>query len=126
MWSLFQRETKPQCTIRPRVPEDVSEILAIARDRRCRFAVLGGGTSPFKGASNIEGGITIDMSLMNNLNFDPDSGLITVGGGSLWADVYRFLDPRNLSSAGTRNSLTGVAGSVLGGQIYRYYLFRPG
>lgn len=93
----------------------------------CRFGVLGGGTSPFKGASNIEGGIPIDMSLMNSLNSDPDPGHITAGGGGQsWAGVYRFLGPRNLSSAGTRTSLTGVVGSVLGGQIYRYNLFRPG
>jgi hypothetical protein len=34
----------------------------------------------------------------------------------LWADVYRYLDPLDLSAAGTRNSLTGVVGSILGGK----------
>ena len=67
------------------------------------------------GASNAEGGITIDMSLLRSLELNADSTEMTVGGGTIWADVYRFLDTRNLSAAGTRNSLTGVAGSVLGG-----------
>ncbi|CAD6576146.1 MAG: hypothetical protein ASARMPRED_007618 [Alectoria sarmentosa] len=117
LWSLFQGQTSPQCTVRPRGAGDVASVLAIAREQACHFAVLGGGTSPFKGASNAEGGITIDMSLLKNIELDPDSMEIAVGGGSLWADVYRFLDPRNLSATGTRNSLTGVVGSVLGGGI---------
>ena len=119
LWSLFQGQTSPQCTVRPRGAGDVASVLAIAREQACHFAVLGGGTSPFKGASNAEGGITIDMSLLKNIELDPDSMEIAVGGGSLWADVYRFLDPRNLSATGTRNSLTGVVGSVLGGESHK-------
>ena len=120
MWSLFQRQTSPKCTVRPRRAKEIADILAIAREHSCHFAVLAGGTSPFKGASNADGGITIDMSLMKSIELDADSMQLTVGGGSLWADVYRFLDPRNLSATGTRNSLTGVAGSTLGGENDRY------
>jgi FAD/FMN-containing dehydrogenase len=91
--------------------------LGVARSHSCQFAVLGGGTSPFAGASNIDGGITIDLSLLRSLSArDSQSLLIDVGGGNLWTDVYRFLDARNLSAVGTRNSLTGVAGSILGGK----------
>ena len=120
LWSLFQAETSPKCTVRPRGTEDVASILAIAREHSCHFAILGGRRSPFKGASNAEGGITIDMTLLKYLDLHSDLMQITVGGGSLWADVYSFLDPRNLSATGTRNSLTGVAGSVLGGERRRF------
>lgn len=41
--------------------------------------------------------------------------LMRVGTGALWADVYRELDPRNLSATGTRNSLSRVTRSILRG-----------
>ena len=115
MWSLFQANTSPKCTVQPKSAEDVASILAIAREHSCHFVILGGGTSPFQGASNAEGGITIDLRFLKTLELNSDSTEITVGG-AIWADVYRFLDARNLSAVGTRNSLTGVAGSVLGGE----------
>lgn len=54
---------------------------------------------------------------MNKVEFvQGDTPTLNVGGGAIWADVYRELDPRNLSAVGTRNSLTGVVGSILGGK----------
>ena len=117
MWSLFQANARPRCRITPRTSEEVALILERIVAHSCVFAVLGGGTSPFAGASNANQGITIDLGLLNSVQFhEEDSTVVAVGGGARWADVYRFLDPLNLSSAGTRNSLTGVVGSILGGQ----------
>lgn len=48
---------------------------------------------------------------------DNDLLHVKVGAGAVWADVYRELDPRNMSATGTRNSLTGVTGSILGGMF---------
>ena len=48
---------------------------------------------------------------------DNDLLHVKVGAGAIWADVYRELDPRNMSATGTRNSLTGVTGSILGGMF---------
>jgi len=84
---------------------------------KLQFAVLGGGTSPFLEASNAQDGVTIDLALMNSVTLIRDDKLtLEVGGGALWADVYRQLDARNLSASGTRSSLPGVAGSILGGK----------
>ena len=114
---MFQAEAVPQCTVQPRRAQEVANALGVVRKHGCKFAVLGGGTSPFRGASNAHGGVTFDLRRMNNIEFsDPEALLLSVGGGTLWADVYSYLDPRNLSATGTRNSLTGVAGSVLGGK----------
>lgn len=44
-----------------------------------------------------------------------DTPSLRAGGGVVWADVYLVLDALKLSATGTRNSLTGVVGSVLGG-----------
>ncbi|CRG90521.1 Bifunctional solanapyrone synthase [Talaromyces islandicus] len=83
-------------------------VLAVARRHECHFAVLGGGTSPFKGASVADQGITIDLQRMRDVEFADGLDLrISVGGGARWADVYQTLDPKNMSAVGTRNSLTG-------------------
>ncbi|KAI9752324.1 MAG: hypothetical protein M4579_005667 [Chaenotheca gracillima] len=117
LWSLFQAQVSPQCRVEPRSAQDVADALSVARTHGCNFAVLGGGTSPFRGASSAEGGITIDLCRMRSIDFlDSEPGLVYVAAGNRWADVYRVLDARNLSATGTRNSLTGVVGSILGGE----------
>ncbi|KAK0613275.1 hypothetical protein B0T14DRAFT_437459 [Immersiella caudata] len=119
MWSLFQALAVPKCRITPRNSEEVALTLAKIVANSCRFAVLGGGTSPFAGVSHADGGITIDLELLNSVNLieTPNGNAVEVGGGTTWAELYWFLDPLNLSAAGTRNSLTGVVGSILGGGI---------
>ncbi|KAM7185569.1 protein of unknown function (DUF3328) domain containing protein [Rhypophila sp. PSN 637] len=121
LWSLFQAQVTPCCRAQPLSASEVADVLHIARTRRCPFAVLGGGTSPFRGGSNVQGGITVDLQLMKAIGLldygQEGEQAIRVDGGAIWADVYRELDPRNLSAVGTRNSLTGVVGSILGGGI---------
>lgn len=50
--------------------------------------------------------------------YDDHEGRIIVesGAGNVWADVYTRLDSLGISAAGTRNSLTGITGSILGGK----------
>ncbi|WPH01297.1 Hypothetical protein R9X50_00413500 [Acrodontium crateriforme] len=118
LWSNFQAEVEPECRLVPRHNRDVAEILRVIRKFNCHFAVLGGGTSPFKGASNADAGITIDMQSLRDLDVvDGENAHVVVGAGNLWAHVYAALAPFNMSATGTRNSLTGVIGSILGGGI---------
>jgi hypothetical protein len=119
LWSNFQAEASPLCRTLPAKTQDVAEALRIIRSNSCQFAILGSGTSPFRGASNSIGGVTINMSLLSDVSVHNDDSTgevsVEVGAGARWADVYSTLDPRNLSATGTRNSLTGVVGSILGG-----------
>ncbi len=105
--------------MKPQSSNEVAEGLKIIVSHSCIFAVLVGGTSPFKGGLNAEGGVTIDLRRLNSVRLleggKNDSPAVEVGGGTTWARLYEFLDKRNLSSAGTRNSMTGVVGSILGG-----------
>lgn len=110
--------------MQPRSADAIAAVLTVVRERRCRFAVLGGGTAPSAGSSNVEGGVTIDMRRIDAVRLveaPPEGGrsaelAVQVGGGARWADVYKLLEPRNMSAVGLRNSLTGVVGSILGGQ----------
>jgi hypothetical protein len=103
--------------VQPYNAQDIAIALGVVRRFGCHFAVFGGGTSPFKGASNAHNGVTIDLYALNKVKFtNAEKTHVRVGGGAIWADVYRYLDPKNMSAVGTRNSLTGVAGSIIGGK----------
>ncbi|TID13242.1 FAD-binding domain-containing protein [Venturia nashicola] len=116
LWSALQTKVQPLCRIEPHNSSDVARVLAIARGHECHFAILGGGVSPYRGASNADQGITIDMRRMKNIAFVAETA-IRVEAGNVWGEVYRALEPFNMSATGTRSSLTGVVGSILGGGI---------
>lgn len=67
------------------------------------------------GAANIEGGITIDLSAINQVSVSGDHTLTSVGGGARWQDVYLKLDAMNLAVSGGRVSEVGVGGLITGG-----------
>ena len=69
---------------------------------------------PWAGASNIEQGVTIDLSLMKAVTVSP-TGTATVLPGARWGDVYAELDKHNLAVVGGRASSVGTGGLVIGG-----------
>lgn len=100
---------------------EVAAILKTLSESSCEFAVRAGGTSPWAGASSIANGTVINLERLNTIDLDDiDSPTaVTIGAGNRFADVYRALDPYNVSVAGTRNGSPGVSGSILGGEWTR-------
>lgn len=86
-----------------------------ARVTRCAFAVKGGGHASFKGASNIQGGLTIDLRALNQTVVAADRREVSVGAGNVWVRVYEALKPMGLGVIGGRVSAIGVGGLTLGG-----------
>ncbi|KAK4552246.1 hypothetical protein LTR86_010600 [Recurvomyces mirabilis] len=116
-WSTFQANVTPSCFVRPASAEQVSYALAISEFTQCPFAVKSGGHAPFAGASNILGGMTIDLRLLNEISINDHKNVTRIGPGNHWIDVYENLTPRNLSVVGGRVTGIGVGGLVLGGGI---------
>ena len=56
------------------------------------------------GAANIEDGVTIDLSAINQVTVSSDRLTVSVGPGARWEDVYIILDSMNLAVAGGRAS----------------------
>ena len=52
---------------------------------------------------------------MNQTVYDAERKIVQIGGGSRWADVYRTLEPFNVTVAGGRASSVGVGGFLTGG-----------
>ncbi len=86
----------------------------------CQFAVKSQGHAPAAGFANIDGGVTIDMTGLNTTALSSDHSVLSVGAGAAWIQVYKYLDPFNVSVAGGRNGLVGVGGLMVGGGISHF------
>lgn len=65
------------------------------------------------GAANIEDGVTIDLTAMNQAN--TTGSVVSVGGGARWRDVYPKVVPFGSAVVGGRHGEVGVAGLLTGG-----------
>ncbi|KAL8886938.1 MAG: hypothetical protein Q9192_006403 [Flavoplaca navasiana] len=126
-WAVQERDIVPRCIVRPRNAEEVATAVGLLKreyddcTRHGRvpslFAVRSGGHSPIPGAANIDGGIVIDLQLLNRVVPSEDGFCVDIGTGARWLDVSTVLDQRRLAVAGGRNSAVGVGGLTLGGGI---------
>ncbi|KAK7521102.1 uncharacterized protein IWZ02DRAFT_277836 [Phyllosticta citriasiana] len=116
-WSVQQADVHPDCIFRPQDTRDVSRAILFSRLFRCPFAVKSGGHSAFAGSSNIQGGITLDLRELNQVQLSDDKSIVSVGTGNKWVDVYEALEPHGLAVIGGRVSAIGVGGLTLGGGI---------
>jgi FAD/FMN-containing dehydrogenase len=71
--------------------------------------------TPFAGAANIEQGITIDLSRLNQVTPSKDLSTVTIGPGNRWANVYLKLDALGIAIGGGRVATVGAGGLTLGG-----------
>lgn len=114
-WSAQQSSTKPTCRFSPVDSKGVSVAIREIEKTKCQFAVKSGGHAAFPGASNIQGGITIDLTNLNSIKVSSDRKVTSVGTGNRWEDVYSKLDPMKLAVIGGRNGDIGTGGLTLGG-----------
>lgn len=116
----------PACIVRPKSAPEVSSVIrTLLSGEGHRFAIRSGGHAPNAGASNIDGGITLDLGRLNwtrvvsppggKENGVNEQAEVDIGPGARWADVYTTLHPHGLAVAGGREGGVGVGGLVLGG-----------
>ncbi|KAJ8095785.1 hypothetical protein PM082_022892 [Marasmius tenuissimus] len=107
---------RPALIAEPASSEDISPVLkfALSQSPPLELAVKGGGANPYP-ASSSNGGLVLDLGLLNKVTVSPDKRSITVGGGALWGDVYAAADKAGVVVVGASVYLVGVGGSVLAG-----------
>src|SRR5687768_6227891 len=72
-WSNLQAELTPKCFVSPRSTKDVSVIIKTLTCAKTPFTVKGGGHSAFAGASNADGGVTVDLAHLNEITVSDDN-----------------------------------------------------
>ena len=115
-WNGDFHDRMPALVVRARDAGDVAAAVGFARSNDLPIAVRGGGHS-IAGFSTVDGGIVIDLGLMNHVRVDPGTARATVGGGAVWSDVDTATQEHGLATTGGLISTTGVAGYTLGGGI---------
>ncbi|RYP14039.1 hypothetical protein DL767_010436 [Monosporascus sp. MG133] len=130
-WAQQNREIIPACIVRPRNAQQLGKavrILKLEHDSRNHarppaagfFTVRSGGSNPGLGASIVQDGVMIDLSLFREVTPAVDGSTVTVGTGAKWLDVYEALDKKGLTVMGGRSAPIGVGGLTLQGGISFY------
>ncbi len=111
-------DKRPALIARCTSAEDVSQAVTFARERELLVAVRGGGHS-WPGMSVCEGGLMIDLSLMNSVAVDPDKQRAHAKGGALLIALDTATREHGLITTAGVVSHTGVGGYTLGGGFGR-------
>jgi FAD/FMN-containing dehydrogenase len=115
--SVFARTGSPALIVRCRSAADVSAAIQFARANGLKLSVRSGGHA-MSGVGTNEGGLVIDLSLLNTVEvIDPTRNIVRIGAGARWGDAAKTLAEHGLAiSSGDTNSV-GVGGLTLGGGI---------
>jgi FAD/FMN-containing dehydrogenase len=113
--NLRYAKVLPGGIARCRSAEDVAESILWCRRYGVPLIARSGGHS-YAGYSTTTG-LMIDLSLINQIQFDSTTGVVTVGGGARNGDIYTALPPLNVAITHGRCPTVGVAGFLLGGGI---------
>jgi FAD/FMN-containing dehydrogenase len=106
----------PALIARCATADEVVAAVKFARAHDLLVAVRGGGHS-VAGHGTCDGGLIIDLSLMQAVEIDPQRRVALVQGGAKWGGFDRAAQAHGLAVTGGIMSETGVGGLTLGGGI---------
>jgi FAD/FMN-containing dehydrogenase len=109
-------DKRPALIARCAGPEDVGKAVGFARDHDLLLAVRGGGHNG-AGLGTVDDGVVIDLSLLKDIQVDPEARTVRVGGGCTWGEVDRATNEHGLATPSGIISTTGVGGLTLGGGL---------
>ena len=106
----------PALIVRAAGVADVMRAVEFARSEELLVSVRGGSHS-IPGFSTNDGGIVIDLSLMNGVRVDPQQRTAIAQTGLTWSQFDHETQAFGLATTGGLVSSTGIAGFTLGGGV---------
>ncbi|HUR16520.1 MAG TPA: FAD-binding oxidoreductase, partial [Candidatus Limnocylindrales bacterium] len=113
LWNGMIRK-QPAAVVQARSVEDVVGTINLARENRVELSIKGGGHN-IAGLALCDGGITLDLSGMRDVQVDPEAKIARVAPGCTLGDVDQATQPHALATTLGFVSATGTAGLTLGG-----------
>jgi FAD/FMN-containing dehydrogenase len=109
-------DRRPAVIVRCLRPRDVATAFDFARSQGLEVAVRGGGHNP-AGHCVCDGGLVIDLTLMNDVEVDGGARIARSEGGATWLDFDAATQRAGMVTPGGVVGTTGVAGLTFGGGI---------
>lgn len=109
-------ERHPAIVARCADADDVAAAVALAQGLDLTLSVRGGGHS-VAGHAICDGGLVVDLTLMRNVDVDPEARVVRAGGGTRLMDFDPACYAHRLATPAGVIGTTGLAGLTLGGGI---------
>jgi FAD/FMN-containing dehydrogenase len=106
----------PALIVRAAATADAVAVVNYAHEGGLDLAIRGGGHSA-PGFGTCDGGVVLDLGLINNVFVDPVKKTARAGGGATWGDFNHATHAYGLATTGGIISTTGVGGLTLGGGV---------
>jgi len=106
----------PLAAVQPHGAKEVAAAILWARDNNCPMAPRSGGHS-YAGCSTMPGGLVIHGGAMRGVRYQPDWGLLEIGGGALNGDIFDTLKTGNRTIVHGRCPAVGISAYLMGGGI---------
>jgi hypothetical protein len=107
--------TRPAAVLSAAHAGDIARAVEWARAESVPLRVRGGGHS-YAGYSTSTG-LVLDLRKLSGVRFDPDSGRVTVGGGTPMKALYAALRPHGVTFPLGNSDTVGIGGLTLGGGV---------
>ena len=105
----------PACIFQPASAGHVSKGVRLLVANSCKFAIKAGGHNPIPGANNIDGGVSVDLGLLNSTILSADRRVVSLGAGGHWGAAYDTFASDGIIFPGGLCGGTGIGGVTIGG-----------
>ena len=107
-------DRRPDLIVRCSSTSDIAASVRFAREEGLLLSVKGGGHD-YAGNTVGDGGLPVDLGLMNSVTVDATGRRAVAEAGARWCDVDAATQPHGLATPGGTVSEVGIAGFTLGG-----------
>jgi FAD/FMN-containing dehydrogenase len=109
-------DARPAVIVRPTDPDEVAQVVLLARETGLPLAVRGGGHS-LAGHSTTEGGIVLDLADMKRLEIDPEQRTAWAEAGLTAGEYTTAVGAHGLATGFGDTGSVGIGGITLGGGV---------